>query len=110
MLFSTKRMFRKNQLSDFLIGHSVQGNVLFCQHTAEISSGHLLLGSVPMTDTPSWSASGFGNDTPPSYPDTEVLLLDGYRWRTVQRLPARGASGLDLTMADGVPHLLVVNR
>ncbi|KAF0304895.1 hypothetical protein FJT64_023378 [Amphibalanus amphitrite] len=45
-----------------------------------------------------------------SHPDTEVLELEGYHWRTVQRLPAFGAYRLDLTLAGGVPHLLVVNR
>ncbi|XP_043236373.1 uncharacterized protein LOC122388928 [Amphibalanus amphitrite] len=45
-----------------------------------------------------------------SHPDTELLVLEGYHWRTVQRLPAFGAYRLDLTLAGGVPHLLVVNR
>ena len=45
-----------------------------------------------------------------SHPDTELLMLDGYHWRTVQRMPAFGAYQLDITLVDELPHLLVVNR
>ena len=45
-----------------------------------------------------------------TFPATELLLLTGSQWRVLQRLPAFGATGLDLTAAEGRPHLLVSNR